>query len=56
VGLAVSGSAPGPPGVPGHQIGDVRSPTMWYSLGDGRRQDGWQRYEQLTGYLRAQAP
>jgi hypothetical protein len=29
---------------------------MWYSLGDGRRQDGWQRYEQLTGYLRAQAP
>jgi hypothetical protein len=55
VGLAVSGSAPGPPGIPGQQIGEMRSPTMWYSLGDGRRQDGWQRYEQLTGYLRAQA-
>jgi hypothetical protein len=54
VGLAVSGSAPGPPGVSGQQIGETRSPTMWYSLGDGRRQDGWQRYQQLTGYLRTQ--
>jgi hypothetical protein len=55
IGLAVSGSAPGPPGVAGQQIGEARSPTMWYSLGDGRRQDGWQRYQQLTGYLRTQA-
>jgi hypothetical protein len=55
IGLAVSGSAPGPPGVSGQQVGDTRSPTMWYSLGDGRRHDGWQRYQQLTGYLRAQA-
>lgn len=55
IGLAVGGSAPGPPGVPGQQIGEPRSPTMWYSLGDGRQQAGWQRYEQLTGYLRAQA-
>jgi Family of unknown function (DUF6177) len=55
VGLAVSGTAPGPPGIPGQPIGESRSPTMWYSLGDGRRPDGWQRYEQLTGYLRTQA-
>jgi hypothetical protein len=55
VGLAVGGSAPGPPGIPGQRIGEMTSPTMWYSLGDGRRQEGWQRYEQLTGYLRAQA-
>ena len=55
IGLAVGGSAPGPPGVPGQQIGDLRSPAMWYPLGDGRQQGGWQRYEQLTGYLRAQA-
>jgi hypothetical protein len=55
IGLAVRGSAPGPPGVTGQPIGDIRSPTMWYPLGDGRQQEGWQRYEQLTGYLRAQA-
>lgn len=55
IGLAVGGTAPGPPGVPGQQVGDMRSPTMWYTLGDGRQQGGWQRYEQLTGYLRAQA-
>jgi len=54
IGLAVSGSAPGPPGVPGQRIGEMRSPTMWYPLGDGRQQGGWQRYEQLTGYLRTQ--
>lgn len=55
IGLAVSGSAPGPPGVHGQQIGEMSSPTMWYPLGDGRQQDGWERYEQLTGYLRTQA-
>jgi hypothetical protein len=55
IGLAVSGVAPGPPGVPGQRIGDTRSPAMWYPLGDGRQQEGWQRYEQLTGYLRIQA-
>jgi hypothetical protein len=54
IGLAVRGSAPGPPGVPGQRIGETGSPTMWYSLGDGRQQEGWQRYEQLTGYLRVQ--
>jgi Family of unknown function (DUF6177) len=52
IGLAVSGTAPGPPGVPGQRIGDT---AMWYPLGDGRQQEGWQRYEQLTGYLRVQA-
>jgi hypothetical protein len=51
VGLAVSGTAPGPPGIPGQQVAEM---TMWYPLGDGRQQDGWQRYEQLTGYLRGQ--
>lgn len=51
IGIAVSGSAAGPPGVPGQQIGNVRAPTMWYALGDGRQQEGWQRYEQLTTYL-----
>jgi hypothetical protein len=55
IGLAVGGAAPGPPGVPGQRIGETRWPTMWYSLGDGRQQEGWQRYEQLTGYLRVQA-
>lgn len=52
IGMAVSGSAAGPPGIPGQQIGDVQAPTMWYSLGDGRQQEGWQRYEQLATYLR----
>jgi Family of unknown function (DUF6177) len=55
VGLAVSGSAPGPSGVPAQPIGDTRSPATWYSLGDGRQQEAWQRYELLTGHLRAQA-
>jgi hypothetical protein len=55
VGMAASGSAPGPPGIPAQQLTEARSPTAWYALGDGRQQDGWQRYEQLTGYLRAQA-
>jgi hypothetical protein len=54
VGMAVSGSAPGPPGIPAQQIGDAHAPAVWYALGDGRQQDGWQRYEQLTGYLRGQ--
>ncbi len=54
IGMAVSGTAAGPPGIPAQQIADVRSPTTWYSLGDGRQQDGWQRYEQLTSHLRAQ--
>jgi hypothetical protein len=51
VGLAVGGVAPGPPGIPGQQVAEM---TTWYALGDGRQQDGWQRYEQLTGYLRGQ--
>lgn len=56
IGMAVSGSAPGPPGIPAQQIGEARSPTAWYTLGDGRQQDAWQRYEQLTGYLHGQVP
>ncbi len=56
IGLAVGGSAPGPPGVQGQRIGEESSPAMWYPLGDGRRQDAWQRYEQLTAYLRTQTP
>jgi hypothetical protein len=55
VGMAVSGTATGPTGIQAQQIGDVRSPTTWYTLGDGRQQDGWQRYEQLTGHLRTRA-
>lgn len=53
VGMAVQGSPQGPPGIPAQQIGDQRAPVVWYSLGDGRQQEGWQRYEQLTGHLRA---
>jgi hypothetical protein len=56
IGMAVSGPATGPAGIPAQVIGDTRSPTAWYALGDGRQQDGWQRYEQLTGYLRTQGP
>lgn len=54
IGMAVRGAAPGPPGIPAQQIGDMRAPTSWYTLGDGRQQEGWQRYEQLTAYLRTQ--
>ena len=52
IGMAVGGAPAGPPGIPAEQIGDTRSPTTWYTLGDGRGQDGWQRYEQLTSHLR----
>ncbi|MEV5705218.1 DUF6177 family protein [Actinoallomurus sp. NPDC052274] len=51
IGMAVGGAAAGPPGVPAHRIGDARSPATWYALGDGRQQEGWQRYEQLTRQL-----
>ncbi|WP_433180594.1 DUF6177 family protein [Actinoallomurus sp. CA-150999] len=51
IGMAVGGSAPGPPGIPAQQIGDAQSPAVWYVLGDGRQQEGWQRYEQLTRHL-----
>jgi hypothetical protein len=30
----------------------MQSPTLWYDLGDGRSQDGWQRYRQLMSQLR----
>lgn len=55
IGMAVDGSAPGPPGIPAQRIGDAQSPAVWYTLGDGWRQDGWQRYEQLTRHLQGQA-
>lgn len=55
VGMAVSGAAAGPPGIEVQPIGDEGSPTAWYVLGDGRDQEGWRRYEQLTGYLQARA-
>lgn len=52
IGMAAGGTAAAPPGISAQQIGDMRSPTTWYSLGDGRQQEGWQRYEQLNAVLR----
>jgi hypothetical protein len=54
IGMAVGGEAgrSSPPGVPGQQIGDMQSPTLWYDLGDGRSQDGWKRYQQLMRHLK----
>jgi hypothetical protein len=53
IGMAVGGDAGRlAPGIPGQQIGDLQSPTLWYDLGDGRSQDGWQRYRQLMQHLR----
>ncbi|HZB32167.1 MAG TPA: DUF6177 family protein [Streptosporangiaceae bacterium] len=53
IGMAVGGDmGRGAPGIPGQQIGDLQSPTLWYDLGDGRSQDGWQRYRQLMQHLR----
>lgn len=55
IGMAVGGAAGRAlvPGVPGQQIGDMQSPTIWYDLGDGRSPEGWQRYQHLMQYLRA---
>jgi hypothetical protein len=53
IGMAVGGDmGRSAPGIPGQQIGDLQSPTLWYDLGDGRSQDGWQRYRQLMQHLR----
>jgi hypothetical protein len=53
IGMAVGGDMGRmAPGFPGQQIGDLQSPTLWYDLGDGRSQDGWQRYRQLMQHLR----
>ncbi|HEY7487332.1 MAG TPA: DUF6177 family protein [Streptosporangiaceae bacterium] len=54
IGMAVGGEAGrrSAAGIPGQQIGDMQSPTLWYDLGDGRSQDGWQRYRQLMSQLR----
>jgi hypothetical protein len=56
IGMAVGGEAGrrAAPGVPGQQIGDMQSPTLWYDLGDGRSQDGWQRYQQLMRHLKGE--
>ncbi|GAA0369045.1 hypothetical protein GCM10010151_68720 [Actinoallomurus spadix] len=51
IGMAVGGMVSEVPGIPAQQIGDARSPAVWYVLGDGRQQEGWQRYEQLTRHL-----
>ncbi|MCW2902952.1 MAG: hypothetical protein JWO67_5217 [Streptosporangiaceae bacterium] len=54
IGMAMGaemGARPGPAGVPGHPIGDPRSPGMWFGLGDGRSPEGWQRYEELMRHL-----
>ncbi|MFL6056758.1 MAG: DUF6177 family protein [Actinoallomurus sp.] len=53
IGMAVGGSAPGPPGIPAQRIGDAQAPAVWYVLGDGRQQEGWRRYQQLTQHLQA---
>lgn len=50
VGMGVTGAASSPPGLLGRPIG----PVTWYDLGDGRDQDGWQRYQQLNRHLHAQ--
>jgi Family of unknown function (DUF6177) len=55
IGMAVGGSVPGPAGIPAQRIGDARSPAVWYVLGDGRQQEGWQRYEQLTRHLQTRS-
>jgi hypothetical protein len=58
IGMAVGaemGIGPGPADIPGQPIGDPRSPSMWFALGDGRSPDGWRRYEQLMRHLRAPA-
>jgi hypothetical protein len=53
IGMAVGGEiGRRAPEIPGQQIGDMQSPTIWYDLGDGRSQDGWQRYRQLMQHLR----
>jgi hypothetical protein len=55
IGMAVGaemGVGTGPAGVSGQQIGDSRSPGLWFDLGDGRSPEGWQRYEQLMHHLR----
>jgi Family of unknown function (DUF6177) len=54
VGAETGGAVAIPPGIHGQRIGDVQSPTVWYTLGDGWAQDGWQRYEQLSRYLHSQ--
>ncbi|MCO5993028.1 DUF6177 family protein [Actinoallomurus rhizosphaericola] len=51
IGMAVGGAISEAPGIPAQRIGDARSPAVWYVLGDGRQQEGWQRYEQLTRHL-----
>jgi hypothetical protein len=58
IGMAVGGAAGRRPvpGVPAQQIGDMQSPTLWYDLGDGRSQDGWQRYQQLMRHLQSSLP
>jgi hypothetical protein len=53
IGMAVGGSVPGPQGIPAQRIGDAQAPAVWYVLGDGRQQEGWQRYQQLTQHLQA---
>jgi uncharacterized protein DUF6177 len=54
IGMAVGaemGIASGPAGIPGQRIGDPRAPGLWFSLGDGRSPEGWQRYNQLMRHL-----
>lgn len=54
IGMAVGaemGIASGPAGIPGQQIGDPRAPGIWFSLGDGRSPEGWQRYNLLMRHL-----
>lgn len=53
IGMAVGGSPPAPAGVPAQRVGDAASPAVWFPLGDGRQQEGWQRYEQLSRHLQA---
>lgn len=53
IGMAVGGSPAAVAGVPAQPIGDADSPAVWYPLGDGRQQEGWQRYEQLSRHLQA---
>ncbi len=55
IGMAVGGTPPALAGVPAQPIGDANSPAVWYPLGDGRQQEGWQRYEQLSRHLQALA-
>lgn len=51
IGLAVAGAAPAE--LRGQPIGTAGSAMTWFALGDGRSQDGWQRYSELMKRLNA---